>query len=205
MAKKPDTDWRIITTALKLGADEGWRRLTLARIAEAAKIPLADLNARFSSKWAILNGFSLRIDQQALKAAGDDGSSIRDRLFDLIMCRFDTLHPHKSQLRAIARDVVPADPISGLCGLCAMRRAMTKTLEAAGVSTTGLLGRIKIKALSLAYLDAFRVWLMDDSETQDRVMARLDKSLARLEHLADTFITPGRPGGDADAENASSA
>ena len=214
MAKRPDTDWRIITAALKLGAEVGWRRVTLAGIAEAAKIKPDDLRARFPSRRAILEAFAERISQQTLDAATPEGETIRDRLFELIMCRFEALAPHKDQVRAMLPGLPKraggsagggagggTDPCIALFGLCAARRAMKLTLATAGVSTAGWLGAVKIKALTLVYLNALRIWLGDDSGAMDKLMARLDKSLARLERLAGSVIA--RPGsGDGDGQAA---
>jgi AcrR family transcriptional regulator len=204
MAKRPDTDWRIITAALQLGAAEGWRPLTMDAIAEAAKIKPDDLRARFASKRAILDGFAARIDQQVLDTAADDAETIRERLFDLIMCRFDALAPHKETLRAMLPDapskLAVADPGMALHALCASRRAMQSTLEAAGVGTSGLLGRAKIKLLMVVYFNALHIWLGDETGTMDKVMAQLDKSLARLEGLAETFLARRGAGNSEAAE-----
>ena len=43
-------------------------------------------------------------------------------------------------------------------------------------------------ALMLVYLNALRIWLGDETGTMDKVMAQLDKSLARLESLAGSFL-----------------
>ncbi len=192
MAKKPDTDWRIITAALQLGAVAGWRPVTMDAIAKAAKIKPDDLRARFASKRAILDGFAVRIDNQVLERFANDGEAIRERLFDLIMCRFDALAPHKEDLRAMLPDApskfAGADPRLALHALCASRRAMKMSLKAAGVGTSGLLGRAKIKVLMAVYLGALRIWFDDEAGSMDKVMANLDKSLARLEGLAETFL-----------------
>ena len=204
MAKRPDTDWRIITAALQLGAETGWRPLTMDAIAEAAKIKPDDLRARFATKRAILDGFAARIDQQVLDAAADDGKTIRERLFDLIMCRFDALEPHKANLRAMLPDapskLAGADPRLAVHALCASRRAMKSSLEAAGVGTGGWLGHAKIKALMAVYGGALRIWLFDETGTMDKVMANLDKSLARLEGLAETFLARRGSGNSEAAE-----
>ena len=197
MAKRPDTDWRIITAALQLGAETGWRPLTMDAIAEAAKIKPDDLRARFATKRAILDGFAARIDQQVLDAAADDGKTIRERLFDLIMCRFDALEPHKANLRAMLPDapskLVGADPRLAVHALCVSRRAMKSSLEAAGADA-------KIKALMAVYGGALRIWLFDETGTMDKVMANLDKSLARLEGLAETFLARRGSGNSEAAE-----
>ena len=200
MAKRPDTELLIITATLRLAAEEGWRRVTLSRIARAAKIKPDDLRARFSSRRAILDAFAARINQQVLDNAAGDGETIRDTLFDLIMCRLDALAPFKYELRAMLPGSPAAlrscDPLIALFGLCALRRAMKLTLESAGVSNRGLKGLVKLKALELVYLNALRVWFDDETAASDRVMAELDKSLARLESLAESFLIR-RSGGEA--------
>jgi len=192
MAKRPDTELRIITATLKLAAEEGWRRVTLSRIAGAAKIKPNDLRARFSSRRAILDAFAARINQQVIENATGDGETIRDTLFDLIMCRLDALAPFKHELRAMLPGSPAAlrscDPSIALFGLCALRRAMKLTLETAGVSNRGLKGLVKIKALEVVYLNVLRVWFKDDTGALDTVMAQLDNSLGRLESLAEIFL-----------------
>ncbi|NQV54257.1 MAG: TetR family transcriptional regulator [Rhodospirillales bacterium] len=201
MAKRPDTEWRIIAAALELGRVEGWRSVTLTRIAEETKIPLSGVISRFPNKNSILDKFSRRIDAQVIAGADEDSSSIRDRLFDLIMLRFDALQPHKEQLRSILRQTVPLDPIAGLSGICALMRSMNMMLEFTGVSTAGPLGRLKVKALGFAYLSAARVWLGDESKNSEKTMAALDRSLARLENLAEMFLIR-TDGDDAPAKSA---
>ncbi|MEE8536313.1 MAG: TetR family transcriptional regulator, partial [Kiloniellales bacterium] len=66
MVKKADLPKEIIETALRLAAETGWRDLSLAAIAAAAKLPLAKVYPVFSSKQAILNAFTRRIDAEVL-------------------------------------------------------------------------------------------------------------------------------------------
>src|SRR5687767_5870620 len=86
---------RVIDAALALIAARGWRGLGLSDIAAEAKIGMAELYALFPSRNAILEGFVRRTDRLALAgadlAADDSAGSVRDRLFDLLMRRFDAL------------------------------------------------------------------------------------------------------------------
>ncbi|HIC29182.1 MAG TPA: TetR/AcrR family transcriptional regulator, partial [Rhodospirillales bacterium] len=74
-SKKADPAARIIDAALALSVSQGWRRLTLAAIAEEAGLEVADVRAQFSCKAGILQGLIRRIDEQALMDGGDEGSS----------------------------------------------------------------------------------------------------------------------------------
>ncbi len=183
--KKPDIPNQVIDAALALAATRGWRELNLADIAEAAKLPLSKVYPAYSSKAAILRGFTRRIDAAVLATeepgAGEGGA--RDRLFDVLMRRFDALKPHREALGNIVFDEA-RDPVSVLCGLGRLERSMAAMLEAARLSAGGLRGLVRAKALGLAYLATLRVFLNDDSADLAATMAALDRNLGRLDRLA---------------------
>lgn len=189
---------RVIDAALVLAERRGWRGLTLAEIAAEAGVTLAELYAAFASKTAILAAFARRIDLAVL--ARDDPEiaeqPVRDRLFDVLMRRFDALTPYRPALRVILREGC-ADPATALCGACALARSMAAMLEAARLDSSGLRGLLRIKGLAAVYLATFRVWLGDDSADQARTMATLDRRLAQAERaimLCRGFPRPRRRG-----------
>jgi AcrR family transcriptional regulator len=189
MAKKPDRAARIVDAALALAVRDGWRSTSLAAIAAEAGMSVLDLYAVYRSKAAILDAFHRRVDAAALAGTDDDSDERpRDRLFDIVMRRFDALNTHKSAVAAIARDAV-ADPLATLCGVPALINSMGWMLEAAGVSTSGWIGRARVKLLLGIYLSVFRVWLADDSADMTRTMAALD---SRLRH-AETWLGLAAP------------
>jgi AcrR family transcriptional regulator len=183
--KKPDIPDQIIDAALALATTRGWRALTLADIAEAAKLPLSKVHPVYSSKAAILRGYTRRIDASVLAGeepdAGEGGA--RDRLFDVLMRRFDALKPHREALGNIVFDNA-RDPLSALCGLGRLERSMAAMLEAARLSAGGLRGLLRAKALGLAYLATLRVFLRDDSPDLAATMAALDRNLGCLDRFA---------------------
>ncbi|MFQ5775467.1 MAG: TetR family transcriptional regulator [Kiloniellaceae bacterium] len=185
MVKKADIPNHIIDTAMKLAAEKGWRDLSLAEIAEAAKLPLSKVYPVFDSKAAILEAFSRRIDAEVLAAEepGAREGSARDRLFDVLMRRFDALGDYRQAVGNIVCDI-GRDPLIGLCAASQFRRTLACMLEAADLSASGLRGAVRIKGLGLVYLATLRVWLTDDSPDMARTMAALDRHLRRLEWLA---------------------
>jgi AcrR family transcriptional regulator len=184
MARRPDRSQQILDAALRLAAERGWRDLTLAEIAAAAGVSLAQLHAAFPSKPAILARLTDRVDEAVL--AGTDASLAaepkRDRLFDLIMRRFDALAPHKEAVRALLYDA-RHDPLGALAAAPRLLRAMAWMLEAAGISADGLSGLLRVQALTAVYLATLRVWLQDDSPDLSRTMSALDRNLMRAERL----------------------
>ena len=189
MVKKADHPKHLIETALKLAAEKGWRDLSLAEIAEAAELPLGKAYQVFSSKQAILEAFARGIDSEVLADEtmeqdwDQDGSSARDRLFDVMMRRFDALQPYKAGLGNLLYDQA-RDPLAALCGLRQLLRSMAAMLEAARISSSGVKGLIRTKGLAAIYLATVRIWLRDDSTDMAKTMASLDGHLRRVEALA---------------------
>jgi len=194
-AKQADPAKPVIEAALRLAAERGWADLALADIAAAAKLPLADLYASYPSKTAILAGLGRQVDREVLAGleAGSEEST-RDRLFDLIMKRFDALAPYRDGLSAVARDL-GRDPLAALCGLGQLARSMALMLEAAGVASSGLAGTLRTKGLGAIYLATMRDWFRDDSADKARTMAALDARLRRAESWAHRLDRRGKAKG----------
>ena len=180
---KADPRDRIIDAALKLTPERGWRRLAMAEIADGAGLTLAEVRSLFRSKSAILNGFQRRTDNSVLAMGPADGSSPRDRLFDVLMRRFDALQSHRDAIRVIVRDVA-CDPLAALCQGPHLMCSMASMLKAAGLESGGIGGAVRTKGLAVIYVRALCVWLGDDSGDLSKTMAVLDRGLARAECLA---------------------
>ncbi len=195
MVKKADIPRHIVATAIGLAATQGWRDTTLGDIAAAAKLPLAEVHAHYRSKAAILAAFSRQIDAEVL--AGDDpelaGQPARDRLFDVIMRRFDALSPHKVGVRAVLGDSL-SDPMALVAGACALERSMAWMLAAARIESSGLGGLLRTKGLAAIYLAVLRVWLADDSGDMAATMAALDKRLRQADAAMTTLCRLSFPG-----------
>jgi rpsU-divergently transcribed protein len=178
----------VVAAALELAAQQGWRHTTMADIAAAAGLPVVELLGLYPSRGAILRELSRRADVAMTRAAeGEaDTASVRERLFAMVMARFDALLPHRAGLLRIAGDAL-YDPCAPLAASRALRRSLDWMLELAGVPATGLQGLLKRKALALVYADVLRVWLRDDSADMAKTMAALDKRLAQVEGLARRF------------------
>ncbi len=190
---RSDAD-RIIDAALAQMASDGWRHMSLAAIADAAELPILRVYRTFGSKQAILRGLYRRIDEAALAELppAEPAERPRDRLFDLLMRRFDTLQPYKPALEVLRREL-PGDPVTVLCSGAWLLRSMRWMLEAADISTAGIRGALAVKLTAAAYLSTMRVWQRDDSPDSTRTMAALDARLRRIERW---LVPTHRPRGD---------
>lgn len=187
---------KLIDAAMMLSTEQPWSSVTVRDIVEAADVPLSDFVANFSGKQDVLTAFARRVDGivMASEADWDSEETPRDRLFDIMMRRFDALTPYKGAIKALMREA-RRNPSLAMGGGCQVSRSMQWMLEAAGISNAGPLSRARTSALSLAYLSVLRTWLQDDSVDQATTMAALDAQLRRLEELAQSVQRPFSRGG----------
>jgi AcrR family transcriptional regulator len=186
-ALPPPNDHDLIIDAVFVRiAQDGWRGLSMGAIAAEAGLPILRLYRAFPSKPAILAGFFRRIDEAvlAVPAETEPDERPRDRVFDLLMRRFDALGPYKPALEVLGREL-PADPGAALSAGARLLRSMRWMLDAAGIATDGIVGMIAVKLTAAAYLAAFRVWLSDDSPDLAPTMAALDRRLRGIERWLD--------------------
>lgn len=173
---------RIVEAAFARIATDGWRRLSLAAVADEAQLPILRVYRSFTSKRAILRAFFRRLDEAALAdpPAPEQGERPRDRLFDLLMRRLDAARPFKPALSVLRREL-PGDPPTALLTGALMLRSMRWMLEAADIRTGGWRGAAVVKLTAAAYLAVLRVWERDDSADLGTTMATLDARLRRIE------------------------
>ncbi len=175
-------DTALITAAFRLAGESGWRKLNVPDAARAAGLSLAEARGRFPSRGSILLRFGVLADQAALLDAPSEGP-VRDRLFDLLMRRFDALQAHRSGIKALLR-ALPTDPAAALLLACASKRSMRWMLQAAGVSATGPRGELQVRGLFAVWLWGVRAWDKDESEDLSGTMAAVDTALQRAEQAA---------------------
>lgn len=185
MAKKKDATEDLVAAALRLAETRSWRRLSLLDVAKEAGVSLTEAYTRLPSKAHLLEAILAAVDRQVLAAGpAADGDSPRDRLFEVLMRRFDAMQERRAGYLAILNDVI-LDPFSLVPALPAFARSMTWMLEAAAIPTDGPVGNLRAKALAAVYLNVLRTWRTDDSVDLARTMAALDRSLRQIEAMAE--------------------
>lgn len=182
-----DDSKAIIDAAMTLAARRGWRAVTMADIAAASNVPLGQLHRSYHSKAEILTGLSRQADAEVLAdALMDSGEeSPRDRLFDVIMRRFDALGPYKPGIRALLRELPEASSAVALTHQ--LTNSMRWMLEAADIDTSGVRGSIQAMGLAAIYANVMRTWLRDDSLDMARTMSELDRQLRWAEQIMNSF------------------
>jgi AcrR family transcriptional regulator len=189
---KTDRD-RIVDAAMNLIPRHGWRRLSMAEIATEADLPILELYRTFSCKQAILRAFHRRIDEAVLAGPieRETDERPRDRVFDLLMRRFDALQPYRAALEVLGREL-PTDPLALLGAGAGLLLSVAWMLEAAGIATSGLGGIVAVKLTAAAYVATARGWLHDESPDLGPTMAALDRRLRGIERWLGNSRRPQR-------------
>lgn len=178
----------IIDAALGLAAVQGWDTCTVRDIAQEAGIGLETFYDHFEEKSDVLTAYARRLDRAVLAAFAelDYETSPRDRLFDILMERFDLANQDRAALVSIL-SACRADPKQAVISFPHLGQSMTRMLEAAGLDTGGLRGAARVAGLTGLYMWVLRTWMKDDSPDLSRTMAVLDKGLSRLETAANSL------------------
>src|SRR5262249_44572335 len=114
---------------LDLVEERGWIDLSMADIAEHAGVSLADAHRAYRSKAAILVGLTKALDERLIGGLDADPleGSAKDRLFDLLMRRFDILKADRDAYRRLMKQL-PATPGEFAALLCRLRRSLSLML-----------------------------------------------------------------------------
>src|SRR5512144_2960829 len=143
---------KAVKAALDLAEKKGWRDTSLSDIAQEGGLGLADLRAEFTCKSDILSAFQAKVDEEVLAKAkaAPEGQSPRDRLFDLIMTRFDVLAPYKGGLKRISAYLCcrPGEAASLACSTLASQYWM---LAGAGAKLDSAGAALRVGGLTAIY------------------------------------------------------
>ena len=167
--------------------DRGWHHVSLTDIVKATDMSLADLRNHISSKYDLIKALNHQIDAAVLDevTGGDMDHSARDRLFEVMMARFDALEPFKDALGVMAM-AARTDLHLAAQTRRSIEKSMGWMLEAAGLSAGGWKGAFRRNGLALVYVRTSLVWLKDGSEDLSATMKSMDSALGDAERWANS-------------------
>lgn len=176
-----NTDDKLADAALKLLAKKSWRDLTLADVAKAAKVPLAQLQDLRGGKSALVRLILKKIGAETAKTYKAESDTARERLFDVALAWFEVNAKRKPAIGALYEGL-KYDPITLITerGEFAAAANWLMTLAQAD---TGPVVQARALALAAIVVRTIPVWLEDDAELAG-TMAQLDGDLSR----ADNFL-----------------
>lgn len=183
-------DTALITAAFRVAGEEGWQKLTIPAAARGAGLSLAEARRRFPSRVILLLRFGQLADALALQDAPAQGP-VRDRLFDLLMRRYDALQPHRAGIKALVR-ALPFEPLTAMLLHEATHRSMRWMLQTAGVTANRPFGDLEVRGLTAVWYWGLRTWERDESEDLSATMATVDSALHRVDRVA-SWLQGRRP------------
>ena len=111
----------------------------------------------------------------------------REKLFDILMERFDIVNENRDSVLSILNSF-KSDPKQLIISLPHLGKSMTRALNIAEVDTSGLCGITQVTGLIGVYLYALKAWKEDESADLSKTMAALDKALDIAEQAANSTI-----------------
>lgn len=191
-------DAAVIAAVFGQAALRGWPEVNIVEAARDASLPIDRVRMRFPGRGAVLLRFGAQADGAAL-AAGSSEPSARERLFDILMARYDALQQHRAGVLQLMR-ALRTDPGTALLLYTSTLRSMKWLLEGAGIPANGLLGQVRVHGLLTLWLYGLRSWETDESADLSATMAAVDRGLDRAIQAENMF--PGRGGSPMEQDTA---
>lgn len=168
--------------ALSLAASSPWREVTLTKLADAANRPVSDYYGASVGEAVdcVEEAFDRSIGDNLDKL--DDGQSVRDRLFDLIMRRFEAMEPHRAAVLAMEHGG-DRDPTQLAAAHQRHVRCARWVLALAGLEADGMTGQARAQGLGVIIGQARAAWRGDSAGDFAKTMASLDRNLRRAEEM----------------------
>ncbi|MBS4084079.1 MAG: TetR/AcrR family transcriptional regulator, partial [Rhizobiales bacterium] len=158
---------KILGAFLTLLAEKRFERIELSEVAQLANVSLADLRGEFGSTFDMIAAFLRETDKKVL--SGGESSKLdpelgdqpaRDRLFEVLMRRFEALAPYREAIRSLYRSARTNPRLAmGLNKLAV--RSQQWMLSSAGIGSSGIVGGMRAQALAGFFAKATQTWLDD--------------------------------------------
>ena len=177
-------------------ADEAWQQLgsrpladlTVAEIAAHADVDTALALAIAGDPQQLVLGKMAALDDQAVLESFADiedagAVSIRDKIFEVLMHRFEVYVPYRVQIQALNRAARRRPDLALKLGL-GLQSVTCRMLAMAGDHCDGWRGLMRVKGVAGVVMVVARVWMRDDSPDLAPTMKELDRRLQQAEEWA---------------------
>ena len=172
---------KISAATLRVAATHGWDKLTMEHIATAAKIPVTQLVKQYATKVDILPALVRTITAETMATVGDvQQGAMRDRIFEILMGRFDVLQKHRQAILGIMHES-KCNPAAARVLLSAQHQAIRDMLIGVNIEQTGLRWLVVVAGVWGIYGATAAVWTRDESVDMSKTMAALDRYLRRAD------------------------
>lgn len=181
----PNDDMTLKTaiTALELAAEHPWKSVSLRAVADKAGLDFADLYG-VVTRASLLDAIDAHFDRTCAAEAPDMEDSVRERIFDVTLLRFEAMEPHRAGVLSI-RDSWRTSPTGRLAAARRRARSAAWILTCAGMDGPGFKARTALMTGILTRAEW--AWVKEDSPDFTRTMAQLDRDLRDVSQFAKRF------------------
>jgi AcrR family transcriptional regulator len=169
----PTIDTKSVAALLSLLSDHDWDDVSLNQIARKAKVPLATVQKRYKTLDDFIPLCPPYFDDQMHCEIAVTDLSPPDRLFDLLMSRFEALQQHRHAVLVI-RQRIRHTPSLAFQILHPHLNSMRKIMGQADLSPKVITSDFAAYSLLGVYALTFYAWEQDESPDLTTTMARLD-------------------------------
>lgn len=175
---------QILSTALQLGNQHGWQRLSLHQLADCLNISLADIRQYYPQKDALADALFDNADRAMLKLKPAAGASKCDILELAISSWLQALAPYRRLSgQMLLYKLEPGHVHLQGAALLRISRTVQWLRELARLEARGFSRIAQELALSALFVSVFICWLNDSSDTQRCSLKLLHNKLALADSL----------------------
>lgn len=193
------------SAALSLLSEMPFSDLTIEGVIDAADVDADLAHCLYHETLDMVETGLANIDADlatslAEDVANDDVSTVREKIFEGLIQRFEAYQPYKPVIKAM-NSASLKNPKIGLVMVNRLTHAMAQLLTVTGGGGEGIAGRIRAKGLAGICLSILKDWLKDETPDMAETIRLLDKRLQQGENLGVTLgLIRNKPGNDEKAE-----
>ncbi|MFN9008810.1 MAG: hypothetical protein ACK5WH_06705 [Hyphomonadaceae bacterium] len=171
--------------ALALCAEKSWVDVGLLSLCQDAGQSLSACAEAGITRFSVAEYLDQKLDRAMLEAVADIEAEApsRDRLFDVIMARFDAMQDQRAAWVSIL-EADAQEPAASFARAARRLRTAAWALEAIGISTDSLKATARVIGLARRLRKIEALWLKDDADLS-KTMAGLDQTLRESEDWLD--------------------
>lgn len=177
----------ILKAARKLSAQTAWESVSLVDIGREADVSATDITAIFPQKSDIVLALLQHIDDEIQRedfGFHHERDTAKDRLFEVIMFRFDLLEEDRASYISMLSSFQNA-PEKAWRHKSAFLYSMRLLLEKSEINIDAVFKEdILMTGLALVYILSVKTWMKDDSPDLAKTMSTVDRHLTRMFSLS---------------------
>jgi hypothetical protein len=181
---------KLVVIAIKELLANRWNKLDIKKLSKLSKFPVEDILLECSSKHDLLDYWSDNINYEMVSGLSIlelKQVSKRERLLELMLCRFDVIQSKTKEIKALIK-LSRNSLIESSNSFNRIMKSMKLILDYSEITTSGTLGLIKIKALTIIWLLTLREWDKGEVVDESALMASIDKRLIFAERINNLIL-----------------